>query len=107
LAAPVPGVPRFRGAVDAIWIPNISDKSSLTSTFVRSRPTGIEIGMRTDGCDEMRGKVAPVAEVWWKRGPDLGGAEFEEPVTRAPGKSAFEPAHQLWRELGVAILGRE
>lgn len=31
---------RFRGVTDAISIPNSSDRSSLTSTFVPSRPVG-------------------------------------------------------------------
>ena len=39
--------------------------------------------------DQPRGEVAPVAEVCWKRGPDLGGAELEQSVTRAASERAL------------------
>jgi hypothetical protein len=39
-AATVLSAARLRGVAEAISIPNISDRSSLTSTFVLSRPVG-------------------------------------------------------------------
>ena len=54
----------------------------------------VEIGMRADGRDQPRGEVAPVAQVCWKRGPDLGGAELEQSVTRATSEGALEPARR-------------
>ncbi len=66
-----------------------------------------DIGMRADGRDQPRAEVAPVAEVCWKRGPDFGGAELEESVTRATTEGALEPAQQRSRRLDSAVRGRE
>ena len=64
--------------------------------------------MRADGRDQPRAEVAPVAEVCWKRGPDLGGAELEQSVTRATTEGALEPAQQrFWRLEGVVRDGEQ
>ena len=52
-------------------------------------------------------KLAPVAEVGWKRGPDFGSAELEQPVTRAASERAFEPAGERGRRLEGVLHHRE
>ena len=63
--------------------------------------------MSADGRDQSRGEVPPVIEVCWKCGPDFGGAELEQSVTRATGEGAFEPAQQLRRRLDSLVPGRQ
>ena len=46
--------------------------------------------MRAERRDKARGEVAPVAEVGRQRGPDLAGAELEQPVARATSERGFE-----------------
>ena len=67
----------------------------------------VEIRMRADGGDEARGKIAPVAEVWRKRGPDLGGAELEQAVTRATSERAFDAARDRGRRSEDVVRDRE
>ena len=63
------------------------------------RHVRVEIGMRANGRDQPRGKVAPVAEVRRKRGPDVGGAELEQSVTRATTEGVLDPARERGRQL--------
>ncbi len=67
----------------------------------------IEIGMRADGRDQLRGEGAPVAEVCWKRGPDFASPELEQSVPRATSERAFEPAGERGRQLEGVLRHRE
>ena len=50
------------------------------------------IGMGTDGRDQLRSEVTPVAHVRGQRGPDLAGTKLEQSVTRAATEGELEPA---------------
>ena len=63
--------------------------------------------MRADGRDHPRGEVAPVAEVWWKGSPDLGGAELEQSVTRATTEGVLEPARERGRRVERVVRDGE
>ncbi len=71
------------------------------------RAVRVQIRMRTDGRDEPRGKIAPVAEVRWKRGPDLGGAELEQAVTGATSERAFDAPRERGRRSEDVVCARE
>src|SRR5262249_28574088 len=63
----------------------------------------IEVGLRADCRDDARAEVAPVAEVWRERRPDLDGAELEQAVTRSASEGGLDRAGERGRSTVVVI----
>ena len=68
-AATVFAAARLRGVAEAISIPNISDRSSLTSTFVLSGPVGFFLE-RLDPAFAIRPCWSTFRSVHWRSGHD-------------------------------------
>ena len=71
------------------------------------RVVGREIGMGADGRDQPRAEVAPVAQVYRERCPNLAGAELEQSVTRTATEGGFKPVHQRTRQRERVFLNGE